>query len=68
MEERNLCDPMFDGGFVVTICHNMISLDIVTRGTLEQGGQQSNARIVLHNLERGLTRYEVNLCNLSEVN
>ena len=24
--------------------------------------------IYLHNLERGLTRYEVNLCNLSEVN
>jgi hypothetical protein len=24
--------------------------------------------LVLHNLERGLTRYEVNLCNLSEVN
>jgi hypothetical protein len=24
--------------------------------------------IDLHNLERGLTRYEVNLCNLSEVN
>jgi hypothetical protein len=29
----------------------------------EMGGS-----IILRNLERGLTRYEVNLCNLSEVN
>ena len=29
LEERNLCDPMFDGGFVVTICHNMSQYDIV---------------------------------------